>query len=99
MKSDFSRVFTLEVGGRPILAFEASGTREAQKICKESWLRTDLVSLECNGVPIWNGKAALFVRTANAEEASAFAQAAAKAKPSDDDDMVLAYLIDLDAFG
>jgi hypothetical protein len=28
MKGGFSRVFTLEVDGRPTLAFEASGTRE-----------------------------------------------------------------------
>ena len=29
MSSGFSRVFTLEVDGRPTLAFEASGTKEA----------------------------------------------------------------------
>jgi hypothetical protein len=42
MKAVFSRVFTLEVDGRPTLAFEAARTREAQQICKESWLRGDL---------------------------------------------------------
>jgi hypothetical protein len=45
MKGAFSRVFTLEVDGRAILSFEASRTREAQQICKESWLRNDLIKL------------------------------------------------------
>jgi hypothetical protein len=43
MKAAFSRVLTLEVDGRPILAFEASGTRQAQQICKETWLLDDLI--------------------------------------------------------
>jgi hypothetical protein len=34
MKAVFSRLFTLEVNGRPILAFQAGGQRDAQQICK-----------------------------------------------------------------
>jgi hypothetical protein len=89
-------VFTLEVGGKPTLAFEASGFREAQELRKESWLRTDLVSLQSNGTPLWDGEAALSVRLATAEEAIAFGQAAAEEKGSDEDDMVLVYLVELD---
>jgi hypothetical protein len=37
MSEQISRVFTLEVDGRPILAFEASAIREAQSLCKEAW--------------------------------------------------------------
>jgi hypothetical protein len=95
MKSEFLGVFTLEVGGRPTLAFEAGGVRDAKQICKESWLRTDLVSLKSSGVPLWDGKAALSIRPANAEEAIAFGHVAAKANRSDDDDMMLAYLVEL----
>jgi hypothetical protein len=51
MKDVFSRVFTLEVEGRPTLSFEARRTREAQEICKESWLRGDLIVLNSGGVP------------------------------------------------
>lgn len=47
--ADFSRVFTLEVDGRPTLSFEASRVREAQEICKESWLRNDLTALRSSG--------------------------------------------------
>ena len=69
------------------------GTREAKQLCRESWLRTDLGSLKGDSVPLWNGKAALSVRPAHAEEVTAFGRAAAEATPSDD--MVLAYLVEL----
>lgn len=36
MTEQFSRVFTLEIYGRPVLAFEAHATREAQGLCKEA---------------------------------------------------------------
>ena len=52
MNDAFSRVFTLEVDGRPTLAFEASRTREAQEICKGAWLRDDLIVLSSGGIPI-----------------------------------------------
>ena len=95
MKAVFSRVFTLEVDGRPTLAFEASGTRDAQQLCKESWLRGDLTVLRSAGVPLCTAEFKLSVRPATAEEAIIFGQATDLAKPSDD--MVLAYLIELDA--
>ena len=42
MTAAFSRVFTLEVDGRPTLAFEASNYSEARQLCKETWLLDDL---------------------------------------------------------
>jgi hypothetical protein len=95
MKDVFSRVFTLEVDGRPTLAFEASRAREAQQICKESWLWADLIRLRSGGVPLCAAQSKLSVRLATAEETMTFEQAADAANSSDD--MVLAYLIELDA--
>jgi hypothetical protein len=94
MKDAFSRVFTLEVDGRPTLSFEASRTREAQEICKESWLRDDLIVLSSGGVPLCGDRSKFTVRLATTDEAVVYEQAATIAKPSDD--MVLAYLIELD---
>jgi hypothetical protein len=91
----FSRVFTLDVDGRPTLSFEASRTGEAQEICKESWLRGDLILLRSDGAPVCTAQSKLSVRPATAEEAIVYEQAANVAKPSDD--LVLAYLIELDA--
>lgn len=95
MAEQFSRVFTLEVDERPILAFEAQAAREAQSLCKETWLREDLASLKSRGQSLLTtADAKLSVRPATAEEAAAFSHGADVAKPSDD--MVMVYLIELD---
>ena len=95
MNDAFSRVFTLEVDGRPALAFEASRTGEAQEICKGAWLRDDLIVLSSGGVSICGDRSKLSVRPAFDEEVVIYQQAAEVAKPSDD--LVLAFLIELDA--
>jgi hypothetical protein len=94
MRAAFSRVFTLEVAGRPTLTFEASGTRTAQQICKEPWLLDDLALLRSAGVPLFTAPSKLSVRLATAEEAIIFGEAGRLAKPSDD--TVLVYLVELD---
>jgi hypothetical protein len=94
MKVGFSRVFTFESDGRPILAFEASGTREAQQLCKESWLLNDLSFQTSGGVRVRTAKSKLTVRLASPDEATVFALVANSTDPSDD--MVLAYLVELD---
>jgi hypothetical protein len=89
-----SQVFSLEVDGKPTLAFEAKNTMEARQLCKEPWLRADLSSQKSNGIPLCDSNSKLSVRRASVEEATVFSQAAASAKPSDD--LVLAYLVELD---
>jgi len=90
----YSRVFTLEIDGRAILTFEASRLREAQQLCKEPWLRRDLTSLTSNGVSLLNANAKLSVRLATLAETDVFRQAVAATEQSDD--MMLAYLVELD---
>ena len=91
----FSRVFTLEADGRPILAFEASGTREAQQLCQESWLLNDLSILTSSGARLRTAKSKLSVRLASTDEATIFRLVADATIPSAD--MVLAYLVELDS--
>jgi hypothetical protein len=95
MKTVFSRVFTLEADGRPILAFEASGTREAQQLCQESWLLNDLSFLTSGGGRLRTAKSKLFVRPASIDEATIFRLVADATTPSGD--MALAYLVELDS--
>jgi len=90
----YSRVFTLEVDGRPIFAFEAVTARGAQQLTKERWLLDDLMILTSGGAPLRAAQSKLSVRLATAEEAVVFARVARAAKPSDD--VLLAYLVDLD---
>lgn len=94
MTAVFSQVFALEVDGKPTLAFEARNSQQAQELRKESWLRDDLASLKSGGVPLYTAESKLSVRPATAEEAAIFNRASDVAKPSDD--MVLAYLVELD---
>jgi hypothetical protein len=68
MNDAFSRVLALEVDGRPTLAFEVSRTGESQEICKEAWLRDDLIVLSSGGVPICGDRSKLSVRPATDEE-------------------------------
>ena len=95
MKAAFSRVFTLEVDGRPILAFEASGTKEARQLCQELWLHNDLSISTSGGVRLRTAKSILSVRLASPDEATVFGLVANMTKNSSED-MVLAYLVDLD---
>jgi hypothetical protein len=90
----YSRVFTLEVDGRPIFAFEAVTARGAQQLAKERWLLDDLMILASGGAPLRTSQSKLSVRLATAEEAVVFASVASAAKPSDE--VLLAYLVDLD---
>jgi hypothetical protein len=95
MKTAFSRVFTLEVDGKPTLAFEASGTKEARQISLESWLLNDLSSLTSSGVRLRTAASKLSVRLASPDEATVFALVANNTK-SLSEDLVLAYLVELD---
>jgi hypothetical protein len=95
MKGGFSRVFTLEVDGRPTLAFEASGTREARQICQESWLLNDLSILRSGGARLRTAKSKLSVRPASPDEATVFGLVANRMNAFEE--MVLAYLVDLDS--
>ena len=88
------KVYVLEIGGAPILAFAATSHREAQSLLREEWLRADLRDIRSGGKPIWDGAAKLGVRHAGVEEAERYA-AGATGSP-DDDDLQLVYLVERD---
>jgi hypothetical protein len=51
MSPALGSVFTIEVDGRPMVAFEAKQLREANELCNEDWFRADLSALSSNGAP------------------------------------------------
>jgi hypothetical protein len=57
-----SRIFTIEIGDTPTLAFEAQTLREAHELCHEQWLKDDLAEVKSDGAPLWDGKAKLRAR-------------------------------------
>jgi len=90
----FPSIFTIEIGGKPTVTFEAKSLREASEICNAPWLREDFASAHSNGAPLWDGKAQLRVRMGYEGEIATFGAASKDAQPSDG--MLLVYLVELD---
>jgi hypothetical protein len=91
-------IFTIEVDGKPTLAFEAKKYSEAEAICQGEQLRTKLSALESGDFALVPGaNAILDVRLANRDEAARYKQAAAGSHSTDD--LLLVYLVELDGEG
>ncbi|MGY4513360.1 hypothetical protein [Bradyrhizobium sp. USDA 3650] len=86
-------VFAMDVDGKATFAFEAKNFPEAFELCKEDWVREDLIALTSNGVPLCSSTAKLAIRRADQAEIAIYRDAALKAQT---EDLILAYLIDLD---
>jgi hypothetical protein len=87
-------IFTIEVDGKPTLAFEAKRYSEAQAIYGDERLRAKLNLLKSGGVPICGDNAILNVRLAHPDEAAFYRQAAGASESTDD--LMLIYLVELD---
>jgi hypothetical protein len=87
-------IWTLEVDGKPTLAFEAKKYREANELCHEDWLRVELGLQKLNGVPLRGPDSHLRIRLARRAEIVLYRQAAEAHNSSDHTKMV--YLIELD---
>jgi hypothetical protein len=89
-------IFTIEIDGNPTLAFEAKNMTEAQGLCKEQWLFDDLGALSSGGSAVCGVGAKLAVRRATERESQVYREAERSVPASDD--LVLAYLVELDGF-
>jgi hypothetical protein len=88
-------IFTIEVDGKPTLAFEAKRYSEAEAISGDEGLRAKLSLLKSGDVPVCGDNAVLDVRLARPDETALYRQAA-DASPSTDN-LMLVYLVELDA--
>jgi hypothetical protein len=89
-----SRIFTIGIGGTPMLTFEAQNLREAQELCHEQWLKDELADAKSGGASLWDGKANLRARIARPDESALFVDAKNDGQPSDG--LMLVYLVKLD---
>jgi hypothetical protein len=87
-------IWTLEIDGKPTLAFEAKKYREANDLCRQEWLRVELSLQKFNDVPLCGADSDLRIRLARPAEMVLYRQAAEANNSSDDSKLV--YLIDLD---
>ncbi len=86
-------VFAMDFDGKATFAFEAKNFPETVELCKEDWVREDLIGMTSNGVPLCSSTAKLTVRRADETEIVIYRNAADKTQT---EDLVLAYLVDLD---
>jgi hypothetical protein len=86
-------VFVMDIDSKATFAFEAKNFREASELCKEAWVREDLAEITSNGLPLCSSTAKLTVRRADEAEIVIYRNAAMQAQT---EDLVLAYLVDLD---
>ncbi|ABD86788.1 hypothetical protein [Rhodopseudomonas palustris] len=86
-------IFTIDIGGQPILTFEAANLREAYQVCHEHWLLADLRQMTHNGVPLWNGKIRLRARYATDPEKRAYRQSPPEHEA---EELKLVYLLEID---
>lgn len=93
-ENDTLQVFVLDIDCRPTLAFEASCLAEAQGICRDVDLRTDLMALTSDGAPVCAANSAFVPRLAAQEETAAFKHAVGRAPASEGP--IMAFLIKID---
>jgi hypothetical protein len=87
-------IFTIEVDGKPTLAFKAKRYSEAKAICQGKQLRTKLSALKSSDFPLApEENSILDVRLARRDEAALYKQAAARQST---DDLLLVYLVELE---
>jgi hypothetical protein len=86
--------FTIEVDGRPTLAFKARKYAEAEAICEDEALRTRLRLLNSGEIPVCGDRATLVVRLSHTDEAVRYRQAASAS--SSTEDVMLVYLVAVD---
>jgi hypothetical protein len=97
MSNPTSRIFTIEVDGMPVVAFEASSWQEAKELSREEWFRADLSLQSSMGTPLATKASRLRARYAEPEEIAKFERhKAALDRPPDE--LELAYLVELDAW-
>jgi hypothetical protein len=64
-------IYTVDVDGRPSVAFEGQA-REAAELCKEAWFRTDLCTIASNGFPVCQPSSIIKSRIANEREVAMY---------------------------
>jgi hypothetical protein len=95
MSTPISRIFTIEVDGKPTVVFEVSSWSEAKALSREEWFRADLSLQMSAGAPLSISTSNYRARYALPDEITAFEQHRA-AMDRKADDLALVYLVGLD---
>ena len=55
-------IFVVEIMGHGIAAFNAESKIAGEAFIGEEWFRSDLMALERDGKPLWDGKSEIYLR-------------------------------------
>ncbi len=90
-------IFSIEVDGRPVMAFNAATPEEAEAFGQDPDLRADLQVLEGPEGPLWDGLAPIVVRPALADENTLWEATVAEEREAgeieDEEDTFAVYLL------
>jgi hypothetical protein len=90
-------VFTVEIDGVAIAAFNEQGPEEAAAFAKNPEFCGDLTLYERDGAPLWNGVADITVRAATPDEEERWTISRENAEEDgeieDDDELLLVFLV------
>ena len=89
-------MFTLEIAGKPIAVTDASED-DARDVLESETFKQDLMQLESDGAPLWDGFASLSVRQATRAEIAAFETTPmAEGEVVDETAPMIMFLVDID---
>jgi hypothetical protein len=89
-------MFTLEIAGKPIAVTDAS-EHDARGVLESETFKEDLMQIESEGAPLWDGFATLSVRPATRAEIAAFETTPmAEGEEVDETAPLIMFLVDID---
>ncbi len=92
-------MFTLEIAGKPIAVTDASED-EARELFESDAFKDDLLQVESEGAPIWDGFATLSVRAATRAEIVEFESTPlGEGEEVDPTTPMIMFLVDIDEAG
>jgi hypothetical protein len=68
-------VYVIELGRALVLGYSVTDIKDAEQVCKGSWLRKGRQGLVIEDVPVWNGKTEIAARKADASKSIRFMKA------------------------
>ena len=72
-------VYVMEIGGRAVCAFNAQNLEQAKSEGESATVADDLMTLQSDGVPLWDGVSMRFVREAMPDESAKWEASHARA--------------------
>jgi hypothetical protein len=72
-------IYVAEIQDRAVVAFRAEDAVLAGALIDEDWFKSDLIALESEGEPVWDGVSEIGFREASTEEAAVWRKSFAQA--------------------